>query len=57
MIFRLKDGAEQWDVLNRIREVGIDIGTYGCFEPSLNDIFVACVGDENHTDEEGGRVR
>ncbi|MCI9420255.1 MAG: ATP-binding cassette domain-containing protein [Eubacterium sp.] len=57
LIFRLKDGAEQWDVLNRIREVGIDIGTYGCFEPSLNDIFVACVGDENHTDEEGGRVR
>ena len=54
MIFRLKDGAEQWDVLNRIREVGIDIETYGCFEPSLNDIFVACVGDENHTDEEGG---
>ena len=37
-----------------LREEGIDIDTYGCYEPSLNDIFVACVGDENHTEEEGG---
>lgn len=53
VIFRLNDGVDQWDALNRIREEGIDIDTYGCYEPSLNDIFVACVGDENNTDEEG----
>lgn len=54
VIIRLKDGVSQWNVLDRIREEGIDIDTYGSYEPSLNDIFVSCAGDEVNTDEGDG---
>lgn len=47
MILRLNDGVDQWKVLDRIREEGIEIDTYGSYEPSLNDIFVACAGKES----------
>lgn len=47
MILRLNDGGDQWKVLDRIREEGIEIDTYGSYEPSLNDIFVACAGKES----------
>lgn len=53
VIFRLKEGFSQWDVLDRIREEKIDVDHYGSYEPSLNDIFVSCVG--NTAIEEGSR--
>lgn len=46
VIFRLRDGKNQWDVLNRLREENIDVDNYGSYKPSLNDIFVSCAGDE-----------
>lgn len=46
VIFRLKDGIDQWNVLERLKAEGIEIDTYGSYEPSLNDIFVSCVGKE-----------
>ena len=46
VIFRLKDGIDQWKVLERLKAEGIEIDTYGSYEPSLNDIFVYCVGKE-----------
>ena len=46
VIFRLKDGIYQWKVLERLKAEGIEIDTYGSYEPSLNDIFVSCVGKE-----------
>lgn len=46
VIFRLKDTQNQWSVLERMREENIEIDKYGSYEPSLNDIFVSCVGDE-----------
>lgn len=46
VIFRLKDGVDQWKVLERLKAEGIEIDTYGSYEPSLNDIFVSCVGKE-----------
>lgn len=46
VIFRLKDAQNQWSVLERMREENIEIDKYGSYEPSLNDIFVSCVGDE-----------
>ena len=46
VIFRLKDGIDQWKVLERLKAEGIEIDTYGSYEPSLNDIFVSCVGKE-----------
>lgn len=47
MIFCLNEGVDQWRALDRIREKGIEIDTYGSYEPSLNDIFVACAGKES----------
>lgn len=46
VIFRLTEGRSQWDVLARMRDEGIEIDAYGAYEPSLNDIFVSCVGKE-----------
>lgn len=46
IIFVLKDGADQWKVLERVREENIEIAHFGSYEPSLNDIFVSCVGKE-----------
>lgn len=46
VIFRLKDGVDQWNVLECLKAEGIEIDTYGSYEPSLNDIFVSCVGKE-----------
>lgn len=45
LIFRPKAGADPWDVLNRLREEKIEVDDYGSYKPSLNDIFVSCVGD------------
>lgn len=46
IIFVMKDGADQWNVLERIRKENIEIAHFGSYEPSLNDIFVSCVGKE-----------
>lgn len=46
VIFRLRDGKTQWDILNRLQEERIDVDYYGSYKPSLNDIFVSCAGDE-----------
>lgn len=57
LILRLAEGTSQWNILGRLREEGIEINQYGSYEPSLNDIFVSCVGDEvpEETQEEGGQ--
>lgn len=44
IIFVMNDGVDQWKVLERIRRENIEIAHYGSYEPSLNDIFVSCVG-------------
>lgn len=54
VIVRPKDGEDQWKVLDRLREEKIEIDKYGSYEPSLNDIFVSCVGDEIPASEEKG---
>ena len=58
IIFLLKEGKDQWDALDRIREEKIDVNHFGSYEPSLNDIFVSCVGDTEEevlpTEERGG---
>ena len=37
---------DEWQVLSRFKELGIRLRSYGVYEPSLNDIFVSAVGDE-----------
>lgn len=51
IIFRLKNEEDPWQILDRLRTERIEIDHYGSYEPSLNDIFVACVGDS--AEEEG----
>lgn len=46
LILKLKEDVDSWKVLERIREEQIEIDHYGSYEPSLNDIFVSCAGDE-----------
>lgn len=46
LILKLKEDADSWKVLERIREEQIEIDHYGSYEPSLNDIFVSSAGDE-----------
>ena len=53
IIFRLKEQTDSWQILDRIRTEQIEIDHYGSYEPSLNDIFVSCVGD--NVTEEGRR--
>lgn len=57
VIVRLNDGVDQWKLFERLREETIEIDKYGSYEPSLNDIFVSCVGDEvpESEEEEGGQ--
>lgn len=58
VIFRLTNGANQWDVLNRLQEKEVEVAYYGSYQPSLNDIFVSCVGNTVEAisvPEEGGQ--
>lgn len=57
IIVRLKDGEDQWKALSRLQEEKIDIDKYGSYEPSLNDIFVSCVGDEAQDVQQEERSR
>ena len=52
LILKLKEQEDSWKVLERIREEAVEIEHYGSYEPSLNDIFVACAGDEDANQEE-----
>lgn len=57
IIIRLNDGTDQWKLFDRLREEKIEIAQYGCYEPSLNDIFVSCAGDEVPVPEPEERSR
>lgn len=46
IIVELLEGADQWQVLDDLKRLNIDIKSFGMYEPSLNDIFVSRVGEE-----------
>jgi ABC-2 type transport system ATP-binding protein len=46
VIVELKNGVDQWQALDKVKNCGIDIKSFGVYVPTLNDIFVARVGDE-----------
>lgn len=54
IIFLLEDGVDQWKVLDRVREEKIEIAHFGAYEPSLNDIFVSCVGEDEEENAADG---
>lgn len=54
VVLDLKEGVDQWQLLENLRELKVDVKTFGAYEPSLNDIFVSKVGEEEDTEEEKG---
>lgn len=51
VVLDLKDGVDQWQILHELRKLKVDVKTFGAYEPSLNDIFVSKVGEEEETEE------
>ena len=47
VIIQMKDGVDQWQILERFQKLGIGLRSFGVYEPSLNDIFVSAVGEED----------
>lgn len=47
VIIELLHGKEKNNLLKDIISLGIDIGKYSIYEPSLTDIFIKKVGDDN----------
>ncbi len=52
IIVELSEGADQWQVLADLKKLNIDIKNFGMYEPSLNDIFVSRVGEEEEAENE-----
>lgn len=52
VILNINEGIGQWEILDNLKECGVDIKNFGAYEPSLNDIFVARVGEEEEAAEE-----
>lgn len=46
LILELKEGADKRMLMERLAKSDIELGKFGSYEPSLNDIFVAKVGEE-----------
>lgn len=52
VILDLNEGVDQWQILDALKSLNVDVKTFGAYEPSLNDIFVSKVGEEVVEEEE-----
>jgi len=52
VVLDLNDGVDQWQILDSLKNLNVDVKTFGAYEPSLNDIFVSKVGEEVVVEEE-----
>lgn len=54
VVLDLNEGVDQWQILETLKNLDVDVKTFGAYEPSLNDIFVSKVGEEivEETEEE-----
>ena len=54
VVLDLNEGVDQWQILEALKTLDVDVKTFGAYEPSLNDIFVSKVGEEvvEETEEE-----
>ncbi|MBQ9198554.1 MAG: ATP-binding cassette domain-containing protein [Lachnospiraceae bacterium] len=51
VIFECKGTTSGWDILEALKKENVEIKSFGDYEPSLNDIFVTCVGEEESEEE------
>lgn len=54
VILDMKENVNQWQVLEKLKELNVDVKAFGAYEPSLNDIFVSKVGEEAENAKEPG---
>lgn len=52
LVLELAEGRTGKDVLERLAKSDVEVERFGSYEPSLNDIFVIKVGDEEKAEEE-----
>lgn len=52
VVLDLNDGVDQWQLIDALKALNVDVKTFGAYEPSLNDIFVSKVGEEVVVEEE-----
>ena len=50
IVLELAEGITQWDILEACKEADVMIHQFGAYEPSLNDIFISRVGEEDETE-------
>ena len=46
VVLEMKPQADMWQILDICKQAGVELHQFGAYEPSLNDIFISCVGDE-----------
>ena len=46
IILDMKDGVDQWTLLDALKQSQVEVKIFGAYEPALSDIFVAKVGEE-----------
>lgn len=51
VILDVKEGVSQWEILEVLKNSDVEVKTFGVYEPSLNDIFVSKVGEEEVVEE------
>ncbi len=52
VVLDVNEGVDQWQILDALKTLDVDVKTFGAYEPSLNDIFVSKVGEEVAVEEE-----
>ncbi len=52
VVLDLNEGVDQWQLIDALKALDVDVKTFGAYEPSLNDIFVSKVGEEEVVEEE-----
>ena len=51
VVLDVNEGVDQWQILDALKTLDVDVKTFGAYEPSLNDIFVSKVGEEVAVEE------
>lgn len=52
VVLDLNEGVDQWQLIDALKALNVDVKTFGAYEPSLNDIFVSKVGEEVVVEED-----
>ncbi len=54
VVLDINEGVDQWQIFEALKALDVDVKTFGAYEPSLNDIFVSKVGEEEAEEKTSG---